>query len=68
MRNKFVNNNGKTKKYPIECPCCGRRTSSNKILTEFGLNTLIENEYLYQRCSECQDKPILKHEIETCIL
>jgi hypothetical protein len=50
------------KKYPIQCPCCGRRTKSKKPLSDWGLATLKENEYLYQRCDDCQDKPMTEHE------
>jgi hypothetical protein len=56
---------GKIKKYGICCPCCGRRASSKKPLNGFGLATLKENEYIYQRCQDCQHKPMTEHEKET---
>lgn len=62
---KFKTKTGKMKKYGIECPYCGRRTSSKKPLNDFGIMTLKFNEYIYQRCFDCQDKKAKQHEIET---
>lgn len=53
------------KKYNIQCPCCHRRSNSNKELNEYGIETLKFNEYIYQRCKECQDKPVTEHEKQT---
>ena len=40
-------------------------TKSKKPLNDWGLATLEENEYIYQRCGDCQDKSMTEHEKKT---
>ncbi len=57
--------NGKMKKYLISCPYCGRTHKSDKPLNFLGISVLHENDFIYQRCLSCQNRPMQEHEKET---